>query len=251
MDKFKSLFVVFFMTAMLFNSGCSRSADSPPPTGVPYYPNYPTNVGSCQIGQIYSTQYGCLNQGNCPQSYGWAPSISQCVQGTLVTAQNVYGTALSTGRFYSTLSITNPAQFALLLKYANLCDPYWTGWNWGAWSCDNYSSAGFIQLQYFSTSNAATSNATLFIGAGAGFGGNYSYFQFGNSYMGFSQTARVSDGNNSQGMYIDGINYTGVNVGLKLVVANGNFIRNPSLTSFSADVYYQNVKFAVATFSRY
>jgi hypothetical protein len=163
----------------------------------------------------------------------------------------VYGGMGSAGRFYGTMSVENSSQFALLLKYAGLCDPYWIGFNFGSWNCETWAGSGFIQLQYFAGSTTSTSNATMYVGAGSGWGGNYSYMQISSGYIGFSQQARLSDANNSTGMYIDGVGAGGASVGLKLIVNTGSLVANPALSDFSADVFYQNVKFATVSFTRY
>lgn len=208
------------------------------------------NPNQCQIGQVFTPQNGCLNQMGCPAGFGYIPQTQQCVQGTVVTTNQIFGTP-STGRFYGTMAISNSSQFQLLLKYARLCDPYWVGWNWGSWSCGTYANSGFIQLQYFSGMNAQTTNATMYVGAGAGMGGLYQYSSMSSGSIGFSQQARVAPGNNSAGMFIDGVGPDGSSVGLKLVVNTGNFVTNPALATFSADVFYQGVKFATITFNRY
>ncbi|MBS1962784.1 MAG: hypothetical protein JST04_11240 [Bdellovibrionales bacterium] len=67
---------VFSVTALVL-SGCGGgSGNSAPP--VP---------GNCAAGQVYSTQYGCLAQGNCPYGQGMT-SQGQCVStnGTAITS---------------------------------------------------------------------------------------------------------------------------------------------------------------------
>lgn len=223
----------------------------PAPTYMGFVPPNPANPNNCQVGQVDAPGSGCLWRQSCNYGYGWVPGQAMCVPGTVIGEQSVYGTT-PYARFFGTMAITNRSQFELLLKYANLCDPYWVGWNFGSWSCTSWSNQGFIEMRAFAGVNNATTNLNLFVGAGsasAGYASNWiTGYQLSSSasYIGFSQTAAIVDYNNSQGMQIIGIGPNGVDIGLRMIVNTGRLTNN----SFTADVNYQNVKFATITFTR-
>jgi hypothetical protein len=248
------LILILAITSGLSFAACGKSGSDtiaqPPPMGVgPVGVN--ANPGNCQIGQVHTPQYGCLNRNSCNYGFGWLAGEARCVQGTPITEQTVYGGAYQS-RFYGAMSVFNQQQFQLLMKYANLCDPYSVGWNWGSYSCSSWTQrGGFIELRTFGS--GTQTNANMFVGAGQAWAGqmtqwSYTYQMSANSpFIGFSQQARVTDFNNSAGMQIIGISFNGQDVGLRLIVNQGRLTDG----SIMADVVYQNVKFATVNLQRY
>lgn len=240
------------LIAALSFAACGQSGGNPvanvPAPGVGATGPY-TNPINCQIGQVYTTSNGCLNRNSCQYGYGWLPGTGQCVAGTPITEQSVYGTAYTT-RFFGTMSISNPQQFSLLLKYANLCDPYWVGWNFGSWNCDTWvNRGGFIELRTFAGTTNSTTSVNMFIGAGSSYSANWMYsYQISNSsqYIGFSQQASVVDYNNSTGMQIVGTS-AGQDVGLRLIVPTGHLTDQ----TLQAQLQFQGSVIATVTLSRY
>ena len=233
-----SIVIALSFVACGSKGGGDSVAAVPAPIVAPPPPNY-YNPNRCQIGQVDAQGYGCLNRYSCQYGYGWVVGQGICVPGTPITEQSVYGTAY-VGRFYGMLSIVNRAQFEKLLQYAGLCNPYWTGWNWGTWNCSTWSNQGFIELRTFGTGTG--SNVNMFVGTGSPYTMNWQ----STSSIGFSQTAAVVDYNNSAGMQIIGIGPNGQDVGLRVIVTTGRLTDN----SFTGDVMYQNVKFATISFVR-
>jgi hypothetical protein len=251
-----AILVLTVLTTLTF-AACGKSggggdtvANVPAPGAAPTGPYVAANT--CQIGQVSTTAYGCLYRNSCTLGYGWLPGQGQCVPGTPVTEQTVYGAPYAT-RFLGTMSIVNPNQFQLLMKYANLCDPYWVGWNFGSYSCTTWTNrGGFVELRSFAgVANTAT-NVNMFIGAGTTVASNMmnwaSTYQLSSSsqYIGFSQQASVLDYNANAGMQIIGTT-GGQDVGLRLIVPTGHLTD----LQFTAEVMYQNVKFATVNFQRY
>lgn len=238
MRKFTVSTIGFLMALIVAACGSSGGgggtvANTPGPGIV-----VPPNPNNCQVGQVDAPGYGCLNRNSCEYGYGWVPNEMRCVPGTVITSYDGFDPGYS-GRYFGTLAITNRSAFESLLKYANLCDPYWTGWNWGTWSCDYWASrGGFIDLYAYGSNAGAPIN--LFIGAGT--------YYYSGQYIGFTQTATVVDYNASQGMQIIGItNSTGQDVGLRLIVESGRLTDH----SFKAIVRYGSTDFATINFVRY
>jgi hypothetical protein len=255
--KMKYGFLILTVFTALTFAACGKSGGdsvatvpAPAPGAAPIGQTVP--VSQCQIGQVSTTSYGCLYRNSCTYGFGWLPGQGQCVPGTPITEQTVYGTAFST-RFFGTMSVVNTNQFALLMKYANLCDPYWVGYNFGTWNCSTWTSrGGFVELRTFAGISNATTNVNMFVGAGTAYSSsmsNWSYsYQLSQSsqYIGFSQQATVVDYNNSTGMQIIGVT-SGQDVGVRLIIATGHLTDQ----QFTADVMYQNVKIATINFQRY
>lgn len=231
----------------LISAACGSSGGGTVATPPTYYvapPNY-YNPNACQLGQVDAPGYGCLNRYSCSYGHGWVPGEGRCVPGTVIDEQSIYGTTYQ-GRYFGNMSITNQSQFEKLLKYANLCDPYWVGWNWGSLSCSSWSNRGFIELHSF---GSTSTHVNLFVGAGHASIGYQPFYlapAMNGQYIGFSQTGAVVDYNSSQGMQIVGVGPTGQDIGLRLIVTTGRLTDN----SFQADVLYQNVKFATIVLSR-
>lgn len=195
-----------------------------------------TPAAVCQVGQVYNSQYGCLNQQSCQSGYGWVPQQGLCVPGT-ISNPTTAGT-----KFYTSLSITNRDQFALALQTSRQCDPYLVGWNGGAASCDNYSERGYLDFQ-ITASNA--NQAYIVIGAGSSSPNTpNSNWVTGGKVLRMEGNVTLNPYNNNLG-FIAGTNQAG---GIRLVVENG---LPASANSFGVIVEYNGVAFARGTLTRY
>lgn len=242
-----ALFATLFMSMSVI--ACSKSGGgdvaTPPPGG-------PTGTGvvatQCQIGQIYNAQYGCLYQQGCTQpNHGWVPGQGMCVPGTLITVDQVHGAGYGTN-FKGSLGVSNRDAFSRMLQYAGLCNPYWVGWNWGDANCNTWSTSGFMHLNIISGQNSG--NFTI----GAGTSNPDAYNPFYGALTGFAralilnQRAKLYDYNNSQGMYVEGVDYAGTRVGLRGLVEVG---RPDTSYQFDITLEYQGAVIARGTLRRY
>lgn len=244
-----ALSVVFVACAQNGGGGSTAKPPTNPGTG-PLGTNI--EARNCEVGQIFVQQYGCLNRYSCDAGHGWIANDFRCVPGILVTEELKYGTSYG-ARFFGGLQVTNSSQFALMMKYAGLCDPYWVGWNFGTAKCSTWTNkGGFVELRSFGGS--VSNQATLYIGAGTTNpfmynwtgGSMYPSQSYVVPYIGYSQSAKIDPMNNSTGMYITGIDYTGSNVGIKAVVETGKI----SDYYLNMKLYFQNVEFASAYVER-
>lgn len=243
-----TLFFSFSIIACA-KSGGDNVATTPPPGG-------PTGTGvvanQCQVGQIYNSQYGCLYQQGCTQpNFGWVPGEARCVPGTLITIDQVHGTNYGIN-FKGSLGVSNRDAFGRMLQYAGLCNPYWIGWNWGDANCNSWSSSAFMHLNIISGQNAG--NFT--IGAGSSNPDLYNPFLgalvssgwTGGRALILNQRAKLYDFNNSQGMYVEGVDAAGTPVNLRGLVDIG---RPDTSYQFDITLYYQGTAIARGTLRRY
>ena len=248
MTSFRNAKHAISMLALLFVAACGTNGNnnSSNPAQVGTGPvGQGVDMTTCQVGQVYSPQYGCLNRGACQAGYGWiagqAAGANNCIAGTVVTETMKYG-AQAGSRFFGTLTITNKSQFNQMLQYTNICSPNYIGFQIGfnginVINCDTLTSrGGFMILKSFGgASGADTINLT--IGAGTQYPydllqtmptpvGAYGSPLYGNnynaSYGSFSQQSRLYTYNNNNGMKIVGVGPNGVDVGLMATVDNGN-----------------------------
>lgn len=211
------------------------------------------NPNNCQIGQIDATSsgYGCLNQESCQSGYGWVPSKSMCVQGTLITQSMYYGTSGSTGRYFGTFSIANQQSFTTLLQYGGLCNPYTVGWNIGSYDCSTYTSeGGFVQIQFMSAGTASTTSLQMYIGAGRPVGPLVpATYQSGLPYIGFTQNGYMTAYNNGAGMLIIATDASGADsVGFRIYINNGQIGQTSPL---SGTVRFQGNDIGTVTLTPY
>ncbi|MES2962345.1 MAG: hypothetical protein V4760_00550, partial [Bdellovibrionota bacterium] len=144
------------------------------------------DIKTCQVGQIYSQQYGCLNRANCQANQGWTGSIQQqyqqqqagqpvtntgtCVAGQLVTEEIKFGYAAGL-RFFGSVTIVNKSQFNVLLQHAGICNPYYYGFTvslngFSSVTCNTYTDRGaFVILKAFGGASGADT-INLQVGAG-------------------------------------------------------------------------------------
>lgn len=259
------LFATFALAACGTNGGGGVASTGPgvgqTGTGV--------DIRTCQVGQIYSQQYGCLNRGQCGTNQGIVLNTNQCVPGQLVTEESIHGVQAST-RLYSAITISNRTQLELLLKNAGLCDFGAYGWGVtiGQANCGYLASRGaFVIVRLFTGS---ANDVSVTVGAGTQYptdllqvpgiysqqfinGYQYGYPQYPlmgatyQRYSAFSQQSRTFDYNNSQGIQIVGFNYAGQDVGMRIVVENGRFGSN----NLMGRLLYQNVEVGTITLQRY
>ena len=223
------------------NNGGPAQAPAPLPPGL-ITPNG-TGTGTCQAGQIYNQQYGYLSPGNCQPGYGYVPAQNTCVQGQAMDFQTCYGQQASS-RWAAGLSISNRTSLEALLKYSGVCDPYWIGWNFGTWSCSNYSSQGFIIIEAL---NATAGEVNITIGAGASTPYSNNYYNGGGQYLTLSMRGLIHPINNSTGMEIVGSNYAAQNLGFRGTVDTGTLKDQ----TYTIKLFFQDVQFAQTTVQRW
>lgn len=237
----KSLLTVLSVFATLSIAACGKGGGGADPGPVPpgVHP-----MSYCQVGQIYVEQYGCLNQMSCQDSHGYVQEQNLCVPGIRVTEQHVPADPqASNGRFFGALSIAKRSQFELLLRYSGLCDPYWSGWNWGQADCSYWSDRGYIEVNAIS----GPGHINLTIGAGTSYPYNPGGWGGTTPHKSFNQLAKAYDYNNGAGMQIVGADFNGNDVGLRAIVDNGRL----SSSTLNLKLYFQGVHFANATVQRY
>lgn len=182
----------------------------------------PPDIRQCQIGQVFNTQYGCLNRGTCPYGQGVAPTGS-CIGGTVVTGQNQGGgNYQQSGRWDGSLSIISRTTYEEVLKYTGLCDQRL--WNWGAASCDQWvRMSSWLSVQV--SGSSASTQVTM-------------YFTVGS--FSFARQADVIDHNNAQGMQFVTNDY------MRAVIDSGRL----DSSILSVRLYYRGVHFASANLQR-
>lgn len=261
----KYLIAALSITVTFAFAACGNKSDeaappAPPPTTSPPPigggPTGPTvTAQSCQVGQVFSTEHGCMfTSERCSSNEGWIPGQFMCAPGTLVTEEIKYGRPSVGGRFIGTMTIINQQQFNLLLRYSGRCEPYQIGIYLGSARCSHWTSQGYIQMNVFGPAiNGGITDVNLTIGAGSTspyginpYGNSQYYWNNSNLSLTVSQQARVFDYNNSQGMQIVAINYSGQDLGLRMVIESGRL----SSSQFQAAVYFQGVHFATVNFRK-
>lgn len=236
------------------------------------------DIKACQVGQVWNQQYGCMNRAHCPTGQGSTINTAlqyqqqqagqpvqqngTCVAGTIVTEEIKFGYTAGV-RFFGTITVVNKSQFNMLLQYAGICNPYYYGFSIGmngfnSITCNSYTDrGGFVILKAFGgASGADTINMTV----GAGTQVPYDlinvlpYTVYGQQtytntyqYRSFSQQSRLYLTNAQQGMSIVGMSPTGGDVGLSLVVPNGNL----GSQSFEAQLMFQGLVIANVTLTKY
>lgn len=209
-----------------------------PPGGVPVVPTQ-----TCQPNQIYTATHGCLYQQSCQNGYGWVPGEGRCVPGTIVNGTGGTG-------FFTSLTITNPSAFALLLQSFSMCDPYVIGVNWGASNCDNYTHSGYLVMQFPGalTNGTLPTQSSLWIGAGSRSPNEYNReWTTGGIVKVIPYMTTNSYTNNNAGF--TGIPATGgVPGGFRFVVNNG---LPGSSYQFDVDLMYNGTVFARGRLVRY
>lgn len=190
---------------------------------------------SCQVGQVNTTQYGCLNRQSCQEGYGWYPASSLCVAGTVVTNNMIYG-GPAIMNYEGTMSITNRDQYSLMLRASGQCGPY--AINFGSLNCDNYLSQPYIRISSYSGLNSTVSVQLITRGDWTS---NYSYMTV--SFMG---TVQAYNGN--AGFVIRGTYGNGVDSGIRIVAENGNMGTGYPVP---VSILWQSGQIGAATLQRY
>jgi hypothetical protein len=249
----RHLTVALTLTIGLSFAACgSKDTSAPPATGtvaeVPTPGQGPTGQNidprTCELGQVHTAAYGCLNRCDGPDSsgYGWYASEQRCLPGTIITHDVKYGTNYGS-RFSGTLSIVNRKQFETFLKHAGKCDQY--TWTFGTYACSYYSSKGYLDITSIGSDGTS---ANLIVAAGISNPGTYVGWYYSKGVMSVSQQAAVQRYNEDRGMVLTGITYWGGGVGLRVVVDEGNMT---SSNSFNVKAYYQETLFASGYVTRY
>lgn len=226
--------------AMLTACGSNGGGDGGaalPPGAVPVIPSQ-----ACAANQIYTATHGCLYQQSCQNGYGWVPGEGRCVPGTIVNGTGGTG-------FFTSLTITNPDAFALMLQNSGMCDPYVIGWNFGSASCSNYTHSGYMVMEF----SGALANGTLptqsniWIGAGSRSPNQpNSEWITGGAVKVISYLTNNAYANNNNGF--TGTPMNNVPGGFRFVVNNG---LPGSSYQFSVDLMYNGTVFARGTLTRY
>ncbi|MDZ4083527.1 MAG: hypothetical protein U1E10_11365 [Bdellovibrionales bacterium] len=211
-----------------------------PPGGIGAIP-----LQTCQANQIYTSTHGCLYQQSCQNGYGWVPAEGRCVPGTI--SNSASGTV-----FLTSLRITSRQTFELLLQNSGLCDPYIIGVNWGNTSCDNYSHAGYLAVQFPGLLSGATlpTQATVWVGAGAP-GPNQGNTGGSWTTPGVKERsffANIGPANNSLGFTGTPSTGNGLPGGFRFIVNNG---LPGNSYQMNVDLQYNGVTFANGTLIRY
>jgi hypothetical protein len=219
------------------------------------------NIKDCQVNQAYTTQYGCLNRGQCSYGSGYSVQTNSCVAGQLVTEKSKFGTEAGT-RHYGALTVTNPQQFEIMLQASGLCNSSYGGYAMNGMSntrCASWITRGaFLVLKSY-TGNIDNVNVT--VGAGAQFPSDLvtilpglyaTQLGYGNSmmsstnYISFNQQAHNYPFNNKNGMQIVGITQNRP-LNFMVMVNNGNL----GLDRLDAQVVYQGTEVAKVQLLRF
>lgn len=220
------------------------------------------DIKSCQVGQAYSSEFGCLTRGSCRIGTGLMPQVNQqiqstqCIQGQAVTEELKYGSSAGT-RHFGRLEITNTQQASLLLQSAGLCNAGFGGSMFGSammGSCTQLINRGGFSI----VKSFIGDNINMMIGFGTTFPADQvqifpgmapAYMmQGGSNYLSFSQQSRSYKYNNGNGMQIVGISPTGSTVNLMMIVDNGSLGSN---RIEKAKLIYQGVEFAKISLDRF
>lgn len=195
----KNVVAIAMMLVTSFVAGCGQSSggsNGAVQANAPVQQSLNGYGTVCPDSQYFNPSFGCMSQGGCQP--GMVMNGNQCVPVSFLNP----GAASAYQTLSGSLIVNNPQEFAKLLKYKGLCDPYWFGWNWGDWNCKSWTSrSGFLQIY------GTTGQVTVRIGSGNAFKSVF-----------FDERANVSDFNNSSGVQIVGVS----NVGVRLIVDSGH-----------------------------
>jgi hypothetical protein len=251
--------LVTLVTACANNtSSISTNADAPGAGAL----GANVDIKNCQVNQAYTTQYGCLNRGQCAYGSGFSAEQNACVAGQLVTEQSKFGTDAGT-RHYGMLTVTNPQQFEIMLQSAGLCNSSFAG-GYGVGSMSSTRCAAWITRGSFmvlKSFKGNIDNVNITLGAGTQFptdlvtvvpgiyasqiGLTNSMYQ-SNNYIAFNQQAHNYSFNNDNGMQIVGITQNRP-MNFMVVVNNGNL----GLDHIDGQVVYQGTEVAKVQLSRF
>jgi hypothetical protein len=219
------------------------------------------DIKSCQVNQAYTTQYGCLNRGQCQYGAGFSAQANNCVTGQLVTEQVKFGTDAGT-RHYGRLTITSPQQMELMLQASGLCSSSYGGlsnsfMNTSTTPCAQWITRGTFAVLKSYTGNV--DNINIVIGAGTQFPsdlvtvlpgvyGSQLGFIGGQSsnYISFNQQAHNYAFNNNNGMQIVGISQNHP-INFMVIVNNGNL----GLDHLDGQIVYQGTQVATVSLDRF
>jgi hypothetical protein len=217
------------------------------------------DINNCQVNQAYTTQYGCLNRGQCSYGSGFSVQTNSCVPGQLITEKTKFGTEANT-RHYGILTVTNAQQFEIMLQASGLCNSTYGGYVATGISntrCAAWITRGsFMVLKSFSGS---VHNVNITLGAGTQFpadlvtiapgvyGAQVGYIGYtSNNYISFNQQAHNYSFNKNNGMQIVGITQNRP-MNFMVLVNNGNL----GLDRVEAQVVYQGTEVAKVQLNRF
>ena len=255
--------LVTLVTACANNSSSiSTSADAPGLGAL----GANVDIANCQVNQAYTTQYGCLNRGQCALGSGYSAVANSCVSGQLVTELSKFGTAAGT-RHYGVLTVTNPQQFEIMLQSSGLCNSSYVG-GYVASGVSSLSCAAWITRGSFmvlKSYSGNVDNVNITLGAGTQFptdlvtivpgvyasqvgyvGSMYQSIYQSNNYISFNQQAHNYSFNNNNGMQIVGITQNHP-LNFMVVVNNGNL----GLDKIDGQIVYQGTEVAKVQLSRF
>ena len=254
--------LVTLVTACANNSSSiSTNADSPGAGAL----GANVDIKDCQVNQAYTTQYGCLNRGQCAYGSGYSAQANTCVPGQLVTEQSKFGTEAGT-RHYGMLNVTNAQQFELMLQASGLCNSSYGG-GYAVTGMSNTRCAAWITRGSFIVMKSYTGNVdnvNLTIGAGTQFPsdlvtvipgvygtqlgtiGGISSMYSSTNYIAFNQQAHNYAFNNGNGMQIVGITQNRP-LNFMVMVNNGNL----GLDRLEAQIVYQGTEIAKVQLNRF
>lgn len=229
------------------------------------------DMKDCQIGQSYSSEYGCLNRASCSQGSGFSAQANTCVAGQVVTGQTKFGSNAVT-RHFGILTVTNPSQMELLLQAAGLCNGGYNGISYSSIAssrCSQWIARGAFAA--VTSYQGSADGANIVIGAGTqsltydlvqtlsavdgsslGVYGAYGYgasaYAYGSSnYISFSQQAHSYAFNNKNGIQIVGVAPNRESINFMVLVENGNL----GLDRMEAKLVYQGVQVATVNLNRF
>lgn len=216
------------------------------------------DIKNCQVGQSYSSQYGCLNRVQCSYGSGLSTQTGSCVPGQLVTAQQKFGTASPGTRHYARLTVTNSQQFEVMLQAAGLCNSSYGGYGASYIGSSTTRCAQWITQGTFALVESYTGsvdNINIMIGAGTTFPTDLIsvlpgvYASYGlpmntqtygaTNYISFNQQAHNYPFNNNNGMQLTGVSQ-GRPISFMILVNNGNL----GLDNLDAQLVYQGTQIA-------
>lgn len=264
--SFFALSALVALTAACGNNTNSISATSKNPGAGALGAN--VDMKSCQVGQSYTTDNGCLNRGMCQPGSGVTSQTGACVPGQLVTGLMKFGSNAGT-RHFGALTITNASQMELLLQTAGLCNSAYGSFGAVAFSSAAQPCAQFITRGTFAaitSYSGVKDNVNVTIGAGAPvltydlastlsalngssaalLGSNMNGFVAQNS-VNFSQQAHNFIYNNGNGMQLVGVTPSGEPMNFMVVIDNGNL----GLDHMTAKLVYLGVEVANISLDRF
>jgi hypothetical protein len=193
------------------------------------------DIRTCEIGQIYNTQYGCLFQQTCSAGSGFSPN--GCVPGVAVTADNKFN-ATYKAHFLGAITF-NPGflqNMVQLMQTLGGCNG----------SCAQEAQAGgWIELQVMPNPVVLNNiNMTIGIGTTNPYLQSSSFFGGSGALSSALVPARVVAFNGVNGMQLEAITQFGQDLGFTVNVDSGS-LGNPN---FIGVLVYQGMQIGTVQF---